>query len=291
MSLSIASYQQLYDCKPVPAYKMSRVAQLDSTALDQEIHNVFWADFQSNINTLKNKEEYKLLLDTLVFFCGSKFISRSKNTITYGSQLSGVSYRCRRSTLYLITIVSYYIEKKLSSLLFSSSPLETLNKQFFLKLYKWLTSIYSTWDLINFAQFLLSINSNNHTFLSPLHRALGVSSTTDTLNPINFYHNTVYAGIEFQNRQLLWNAILELFNATLLNNAKWFNRRPQKLTQAIEQNIDKVICPYCSEFPTNPYEISCCKAIYCYVCVAKSLEWSQCCNCNTTSELSAKPLY
>lgn len=270
---------------------MSRVAQLDSTALDQEIHNLFWTDFQSNIDTLNNKDEYRLLLDTLIFFCGSKLISRTQDTTTYGSQLSGVSYRCRRRTLYLITVFSYYIEKKLSSLLFSSSRLDRFNKQFFLRIYKWGSNIYSAWDLINFAQFLLSIGSQNQKFLSPLHRILGVSSTTDTLNPINFYHNTVYAGIEFQNRQLLWNAILELFNATLLNNAKWLNRRPQKLIQGNKQNIDQVRCPYCSEFPTNPYEISCCKALYCYVCVAKSLEWSQCNNCDTTTELSARPIY
>lgn len=265
---------------------MSRVAQLDSSALDQEIHSLFWSEFTQNISPGKNKEEWQLALETLVFYFGSKYAPIDQGTTTYGSQLSGVKFACKRRTLFIISILSKYLNSRISHLLFTTSATIRL-----IDAYRYLSHIYSALDLLNFAHFLFSTSSTCLKYLSPLHRILGVSSSTDTLNPINFYHETVYAGIEYQNRQLLWNAILELFNVTLLNNARWLNRKPQ--TQTILSGQDKRVlhCPRCSEFPTNPYKLSCCKTIYCYICVVKSLEIGQCDNCNSSNELQATPIY
>lgn len=263
---------------------MSRVAKLDSGSLDTEIHSVFWKDFQANVPIVKNKDEFQLLLETLVFFCGTRQVNSSL-TQTYGSQLSGVQYKCSKKTLYLITILAKYLESKLSYLIFSS-PNAASNKILY-RLFQHATTLYSTLDLILFTKFL----AGSSTFLSPLHRVLGVSSTTSAFNPPAFYNNTVYSQVEFQNRQLLWNAILEVFNMTLLSNAKWLNKSYAKSSHQDLSPVNRTKCAYCSEFPTNPYEISCCNSVFCYLCAVKVLEWSKCPNCSSEHTLRATPLY
>lgn len=243
-----------------------------------------WTDFESHLQPAKYKEELKLLVQTLVFYFGSTYSKRSASTATYASALSGVNFRCRKRTLYLVTILANYLHSKISHLVFNSTS------KLALRLYTFLAHIYINFDLLNSIDFLLSASSNRSTFLSPLHRLLGVSSTADSEDPKDFYQNTVYAGIEFQNRQLLWNAILELFNMTLLNNARWFIIRPKSI-QKKQFGKNSVYCPQCGEFPVNPYQMACCDGIYCYVCAVTALEWSHCCQCDETKNLSAKPFY
>lgn len=265
---------------------MSRVAQLDSSALDEEVHSLFWSDFAQNVNPQSNREEWQLLLETLVFYFGSKSLSTGPQTTTYGSQLSGVGYMCRRRTLFLITILSKYLKNRISHFLFTSKYAANL-----IELYKYPINLYSALDLLNLFHFLLSTSSTSLKYLSPLHRLLGASSSTDSLSPVNFYHNTVYAGIEYQNRQLLWNAILELFNVTLMNNTRWLNKTPPTSTAPTVPSTKVVHCARCTEFPTNPYKFSCCRSIYCYTCAAKALDSVQCDRCHSTKNLQATPIY
>lgn len=269
--------------------RMSRVAQLDSTALDQELHNLFRSELSQVLNIRQNKEEWNLVLDTLVFFFGSKYTGKIGGTTTYGSKLSGVTYNCRKRTLFLISILSNYLNSLLSRILYASDDNPRINQ--IATIYKYLNKFYSAFDLLNFATFLLSTGQNKVRYLSPLHRLLGAASTTETHNPVSFYHNTVYAGIEFQNRQLLWNAILEFFNATLLNNARWLNVKKRRPVKSLNAANSSTTCARCQEFPTNPYTISCCRANYCYVCVVKALDFNSCDRCDETKNLTATPIY
>lgn len=263
---------------------MSRVAQLDSQELSKEIHHLLWTEFEANLQPNKHKEELKFLIQTLVFYFGSKYSNRSHSTTTYASTLSGVRFKCRKRTLYLITILASYFHSKISHLVFNS------NSNLAIKLYTFLAHIYINLDLLNSIDFLLSSYFNRSTFLSPLHRLLGASSTVSNQDPKDFYQNTIYAGIEFQNRQLLWNAVLELFNLTLLNNARWFVNRPTSI-QNRQTKTNNICCPLCGEFPVNPYRMTCCDGIYCYICSVTALEWSNCLQCHKSNNLTAKPLY
>lgn len=263
---------------------MSRVAQLDSQELQNQLHTLIWSDFDSHIKPSKNKDEYKLLIDTLVFYFGSHFFNHTKSTVTYGSQLSGISFTCRKTTVFLVTILANYLHSRISTIIFNS------NSQTLLTLYRIFSKIYTCLDLLNFAHFLLSGSLNISTFLSPLHRICQIASKTDTNQLQYFYQDTVYAGIKFQNRQLLWNAILQLFNVTLLNNTTWFKTKP-KIIQHTQTEQKTTSCPHCAQFPVNPYQTACCNKIYCYVCVVTALECSQCDHCGMTKNLNAKPFY
>lgn len=261
---------------------MSRVAQLDSQELQNELHNLMWADYQFQMQPQKHKEEIKFLLDSLVFYFGATYLTRSSATTTYTSHLSGVSFNCRKRTLFLVTILANYIHTKLSHCIFNSG------KKWALRLYTITSHFYAYLDLLNMAHFLMSGTTGSFTYLSPLHKFFRVASTTDTYDPKHFYQNTVYAGIEFQNRQLLWNAILELFNTTLFTNTTWLIAPPKK---SHKKKADKNSCVHCGEFPTNPYKITCCQSVYCYVCVVTILQTSHCEQCDTKNNLKASPIY
>lgn len=267
---------------------MSRVAQLDSTALDQELHSLFRTELSQNLDIHKNEEEWHFILDTLLFLFGSRFNQKAQQTTTYGSQLSGVTYNCTRRTLYIVAILSNYLGSRVSKKVYSADGSVWSR---FRRLYEYLSHIYSAVDLINFAYFLLSTGQNDSKYLTPIHRVLGASASTETHNPVNFYHNTVYAGIEFQNRQLLWNAILEFFNATLLNNARWLNGRRQRPSTTGTSTQSPETCARCKELPTNPFQLQCCQANYCYVCVVRAIDSKYCDNCNSSTNLRAEPIY
>ena len=153
---------------------------------------------------------------------------------------------------------------------------------------------YRGCDVSNFLRFLTADGADTRSFLSPLYRVFNVYSTRlvgdGPAGISDFYSNSVFAGLEFQNRQLLWNALLELFSKTLLTKRGLlpFARRPPRPRSGA---TFKTVCPHCESFPTNPYQIACCRANYCYVCVVKALEWSMCDACGASGALTAKSVY
>lgn len=64
---------------------MSRVAQLDSIALDKELYGQFWSEFNAAFNTSEHKEEWELALNTVVFMCATRFLPHYGSSCTYGS--------------------------------------------------------------------------------------------------------------------------------------------------------------------------------------------------------------
>ncbi|AET39913.1 ubiquitin-protein ligase peroxin 2 Ecym_5136 [Eremothecium cymbalariae DBVPG len=250
---------------------MSRVAQLDSLALDSELHQSIWAEFQSEFKPIKYVDEWQLLLHTLVYHVSTH--ASASGVSTYGSQLSGVTYRTRKSTLFLVTILIRYLHKKLSAYLLSEDTS--------MKWYKVFAKWYHCYDLVNFLSFL-----SKPMFLSPMHRLLNIKCFRALDDP-NFYTSTVYSGLEFQNRQLMWNAILELLNGNFLNLSYFSKSKLIKNETPTQPNQ----CARCKELPSNPYVTSCCNAAYCYVCVLVNLDIKFCSNCGMKAAMTATPLY
>ncbi|KAL3230592.1 Peroxisomal biogenesis factor 2 [Nakaseomyces bracarensis] len=262
---------------------MSRVAQLDSVVLDQELDNIVWSRFQKQLQLSSHQEEWQFLVRSLVFLCGTR-ATGTVSTSTYGSRLSGVLYLCRRRTLFISSILLQYLQRKLSNLYFNSNNVSERS----MKVYRWLSTLYGVLDLTTFLRFLLS--DGNTKYLSLTNRLLGVVSSVDLLSPSSFYEDTVYAGLEYQNRQLLWNALLEVFNTTLLNSNSliWDSTRKVKNNKA--HMVDERTCPECNGFPVNPYRSSCCSANYCYVCGMKALARKHCSQCGN-KDLTMNQIY
>ncbi|CCC69593.1 hypothetical protein NCAS_0D00120 [Naumovozyma castellii] len=263
----------------------SRVAHLDSRSLDDELRKTFWKQLQSVFPDSRFEDELKVVLDTLIFVCASKYIPMNGSTSTYGSRLSGTLFKARRRTLYLITILSGYARKKLSHLLFSTNG-HALSQ----KCYRVLKILYDLFDFYNISLFLSSPQGTGKKYLSPLHRILNVKSVSDITNPSTYYQETAMGATEYQNRQLLWNAILELFNNTLLTSSRFYLTNGSKKKKVVRSG-NKEVCHKCQNFPCNPYLISCCYNYYCYICSLKVLKRGECPVCKESYNLKFTPSY
>lgn len=290
---------------------MSRVAQLDSNILDSELHNLLIRDLNNVITTendnnderasiltnLQNTDEWGLLCDTLIYI----FISRrprkqttlkSSNIETYGTNLNGLIYKSPlRMALYLSTVLSKYLLLKLDKRLLLSNT-GTTRFNLIMRYYRMMVSMA---ELLNFSNFIVTGN-----YTSLLNRILRLkivdnyNSNTNTNTSLQFSNQNRLMSMDVQNRQLLWNAVLELLNVTILlpNSRYLFNSwQTKKIDNTQKYSIDDTICPYCNEPVSNPYTINCCNKIYCYWCVCKILEWKHCSSCNKTGNLQAKSLY
>ncbi|EDO19060.1 hypothetical protein Kpol_2000p24 [Vanderwaltozyma polyspora DSM 70294] len=264
---------------------MSRVAVFDSLELDNELHDLYWREFKQNLNIRNNEHEWEFLLNSIIFLF-STYKKGNNLTTTYALELTSNNlFNATKKTLFVITILKNYINKKLQHLIYNNSN-ESL-----LYLLHWFNKIYSLLDLINFLKFLSSFN-NSHLFISPIHRLLNVPITRTNLeSSSDFYQNTVVSNLQFQNRQLLWNSILELFNMTLLNNSAWLQRKFKPMKLKNKSLTDSTICTRCDEFPSQPYRFQCCQSLYCYICTIKTLDLSICQNCGKDNNLKAVPLY
>lgn len=268
---------------------MSRVAQLDSEILDTELHNLFWNDVKQHFSNTDNIEEWKLLCDSIIFCFATKTLLNnnglSLSTVTYGTRLNGLIYTNKRYLLYISTILLKYTIEKLEQKYFSINNSDI--NSFFRNFIKFWKILFNISDLSNFCRFISS--NNNKAYLSVFNRLLKVSC-----NPVNqptFMQNSRLSIIEFQNRQLLWNSILELLNIIILPNSQLLFRsiRTNNIANTTSKNQNN--CPLCQELPCNPYELSCCHKIYCYICAVKTLEWKFCKACGKKKNLTAHALY
>lgn len=257
---------------------MLRVSHIDSRELDQEIYKTLWTKFKTIIPLTRNKTEWKLFIDTIIFIFSTHYSQLGGGiTITYGSQLSNLGFRSDKLSMYILMVLRRYIKNRLSTH-YLDSPL-----------YKKINTLFNVLDLINLTHF---IRNHGNIYYSVLQRILRVQPISlDTGS--SFYENSIYSGLEYENRQLLWNTILELLNLTVLpSTIQYFHYFQLKKNQPeIINNKDNKLCCLCNEFPTNPYKITCCDGIYCYLCLLKSIEWKHCYKCNETKGLKGTYYY
>ncbi|CCH58374.1 hypothetical protein TBLA_0A05810 [Henningerozyma blattae CBS 6284] len=264
---------------------MSRVAQLDTEFLDGQLYSIFEKKFNSILPQFISSSfpnECDLLLNTLIYHFSTKINSNINSTATYNSSLAGISYSCSKRYLFLINVLSNYIIKKL-------------------KLPNITIKFYSILDLINFLLFLSPIRhstESNSNLPTLKHRLLKVHSTLSNYSDSSsFITNSRYATQQFNNKQLLWSAILELLNTLLLNDNSFIIPWLANYTSTVQDN-SKIggdssslvpSCPICHAFPINPYEVDCCTIKYCFVCIHTS-RLTNCRSCNSRIH-NIKPYY
>ncbi|CCK70279.1 ubiquitin-protein ligase peroxin 2 KNAG_0E00110 [Huiozyma naganishii CBS 8797] len=268
---------------------MLRVAHLDSNALDNELGAFFWANFKALLPLVNGEyvEEWKLALDTLVFLFATKYSRIFRCSTTYGSRLSNLSFKCGRIALFVVTVFQSYLSKKLSHRIFNRDSGRNV------KFYRVMLALYNVFDACNFCHFLSNWGNEygeNKVYYTLLQRLLDVRPAR-IRGEQSYYQSMIYSGLEYQNRQLLWNSVLELLNITVLPRAISRLTSKRRGKPVLERETDIEHCHLCGEFPTMPYRIFCCERLYCYVCFLKVLELRECQNCHNKQEIKGMPYY
>ncbi|CUS25101.1 LAQU0S27e00122g1_1 [Lachancea quebecensis] len=251
------------------------VSKIDAKKLDSDLHSQLWNLYDTELKPTANREELRFLLKSLAFHFSSK--SNGRQTTTYGSALTGTSFQAAKLTLFLADIAMPYLTEKVQSLLYKSD-----NK--YLPVARTIEKLVSIWSISTFVQLL---SGSEKSYLSIFHKLLRISTSNFTQS--QFYQGTITASMEFQNSQLLYNALLQLLN-TQVSQSKVIQRFLRSSNKKPQRGINPNDCPYCNETPNIPFKTSCCKKILCYLCVVKTLEFNNCAGCNTTN-FQASPLY
>jgi peroxin-2 len=285
-----------------------RVNQLDASILDSELmdllKNQLWAAFKHFHPQIKDKYEPELLLVLKLLLFK---VTIWDHSATYGAKLQNLRLVHTKSTvsklipmsqtqkiLYgLITAGGSYMWGKLEDYLAKASVDEDENSwsrrlRSFADL---LTTAWTTSSLFNFVAFLYS--GRYSTLILRLLRIRFVPASRSLTRQVNF---------EFQNRQLVWNALTEflLFILPLLNLPKLKRKAARLLGGKTSKSQGELsflpvkTCAICyktsadstSTDITNPYQGEC-GHIYCYVCLTNQLAedpeegWS-CLRCGST---------
>ena len=296
---------------------MSRVAVLDAANLDGEISQILWTRVKANLGLHfgNHEEEGKFLLDSILFLLAATQIDRPPSvstTTTYGSRLSGVTYRCSKRTLYVATILMDYLLEKWSRLIITQH-----SNQKAPTIIQLASIIYKLCDTLLFCCLIASSEAPGGLFPSIKHRLFNIRAlyqglTRQRVEIPTPYENAALVNMQTESQQLLWNGVLELLNTAVLKNRRVLIPLMRKLrslrtrgeteeeeeeekegvTNKVNVSTDSVAtCAQCKLFPINPYQMSCCSGVYCYVCAVKALEWRRCSACKRTSNLRATPIY
>lgn len=254
------------------------VNQVDGNKLDIDLDDQLWSLLSTKLKPSSHTSEIRFLLSALTFYLSTT--SDNINTLTYGSSLTGTCYKTTKRTLFIANVLSPFLLQKFQTYVYNSGAS-------FLKVYNLLHKIATVWSLTT---FLKLISGNNPPFLSLLHKLLRIQAIPYTNS--DFYQNSVNASIEFQNTQLLYNALLQLLNTHIIGSSllKFLTKRQSGQTKHQKQTIQIRNCPQCNEIPTIPYKTSCCATIMCYYCLIKCIASKECSGCEA-QKFQAIPIY
>lgn len=267
-----------------------RVGQIDASLLDSELQSQLkdklWAAFKVFRPDIKDNYEPELLLMLkLVLFKATIW----DYSTTYGAKLQNlklvnsasnsrvhIPISKQQKLLYgLATIGGGYLWTKVNEFLGAASY-DSAEMPRVVRLRAFAEKLSALWlaaSLFNFLSFLYS--GTYSTLLLRLLKMKYIPVSRKVNRMVNF---------EFQNRQLVWNAMTEflMFLLPLIN----FARLKRTLLKFVTQNqpptgtlsfLPEKACPICYEKDasistiTNPYQTPC-GHIYCYVCIKLKLE-------------------
>lgn len=181
------------------------VNKIDGDKLDYDLYSHLWALYDDKIKPTSNREEFKLLLKTLAFHFSTK--SNGIQTTTYGSALAGTSFQTAKLTLFAANILMPYLVQKLQTFLYNT-------ENNLLPKIRIVETLISVWSLSTFIQLL---SGSPKQYLSIFHKIFRIKISTFMQS--QFYQNTITASMEFQNTQLLYNALLQLLSIQKLRKS------------------------------------------------------------------------
>ena len=282
--------------------KMSRVGLFYARLLDDELSRVLQTQTQNALG-MPLGGAAQLVWDTALF--AARTIGTQNSCATYGAQLSGVQFSASRRLLYVCAVLLRHAATLAQSWLAQGHG----------QLLRKLRAIFAAADLADFLCFLAAPQNGAAQYLGVAYRLLRVRAQLALPSGAaggGYTEQTRLASLDFENRQLLWNAMLELLNTVALPNSRriYMAVRGTRASGASGASAisaganvpganaisasganEICVCALCAEQPCNPYKLRCCGALYCYACACKALEWRTCAVCAHTSDLSAVPLY
>lgn len=272
-----------------------RVNQLDASLLDSQLLDQlkeklkeafkFWnSDFKDKYDAELGLLLRALLFKTTVWNHGTTYGAKLQNLVLVNKKTGHPISRKVRALYGLITVLGPYIAGKCEeSQLLSPQIMDRIS-----------LAVNSA-TLFNFVAFLFS--GEYLTIVLRLIGARWAAVTRSTNRMVNY---------EFQNRQLVWNALTEFlfFLIPLINVKKLLRRllKPQSQRKDTLHFLSKRLCAICFEQDsaiaakgiTNPHTAGC-SHTYCYVCLSLRLaedpHWS-CLRCGEKLDRqSLKPFY
>lgn len=270
-----------------------RVGQLDASLLDADLTNqlkdILWKAFSVYRPELRDKYEYELLL--LLKLLLFKVTVWDYST-TYGAKLQNLQLvqasstfhnqrqlTSRQKLLYgIMTIGGSYIWAKLDDYV-TTAAVDSPSVRLLRRVQILFWRCWTACTLFNFVAFLFSGN-----YLTLVMRVLRIKymlAGRNTVRTVNY---------EFQNRQLVWNALTEflLFVLPLINVTRLRQKLAQMFTTPPKDGgrlsfLPEKTCAICFDQDdgpssahvhmktvTNPY-VANCGHIYCYVCIKTKL--------------------
>lgn len=256
---------------------VSRVNQLDSYLLDNEINKIVHEQLQNVYNEFppgllsKYQPEIDALLKTFIW---ANSILQNKST--FGQQVLAITYQSDKITKnrlilhYLLTICAPYTKEVGNLRLTSYTQLQ--------KAIAWIECLLKILSIVNFFRFLKT--GHYPSLLDYLLRWNHVSKTGTQMRNV---------GYDYMNRELVWTGFLELLNVTLpLINYHSIKRKVNKFLTSkgdYEQIASEPTmnihtkCAICSQRPALPHHIGC-SHIFCYYCIRGSVSMDPTFSCS-----------
>ncbi|SCV03259.1 LANO_0G03070g1_1 [Lachancea nothofagi CBS 11611] len=248
------------------------INSFDSLSLDNELNNQLWSTYHRNILPQRNLQATKFILKALIFFASTK--SDRSFSSTYGSSLTGVVFTTTKSIMFTTNVLLPFILDQLQSRPYIYN----------IKSFRLLTNLAQALSFTTFLQFL---SGNSKVYITLIHKLFRI--TAMSTNNSASYRSSVNSSIEFQNSQLLYNAVLQLLGTQVVKS-EFLHKLIRRKYSTSHHLSNSSHCPTCNNLPTNPYLSNCCSKHFCYLCVLKCIERQNCSFCDSKIN-AAGPLY
>ena len=271
----LEQYKSELEQNPLPRgeVKVMKVNQLDSIALDEEIHSLLRAQLFKCFKLFKRslltefKPEISAILDLLVF----KFSVYDK-CATYGQTLQNLVYvdgyggralqKWQKVAFGLLWVGLPYVWERLSSYAAKKRWAERPQESWQKKANEWMNVLEKVYKALSLANFLFFFYEAK--YVSLLSRVLGmrlVYSSKNVSKSLSF---------EFMNRQLVWSGftefllvLLPLVNLDAIKAYLVRNFVPKKILRSKGEGDT---CAICLRVVETPYLTSC-GHTFCYYCI------------------------
>lgn len=250
----------------------SAISILDGQMLDTELERSLLgrldeslADITLPISLQRLKTNYGVEMKTLLRLALFKLLIWDRST-TYGLSIQNLKLSAStwQKIGLLVTIISGYLATKLESNIYARDGDDPVFDLYVRRIKPVVDKLGPVVDLLISVQFLLRSGSNAPSNLA--HGLLGVSYAKTQHLAVSGLADPQNVSYEFQNRQLIWNAVTETLKLAQLWQLPQWVRKWQQQQQQPETKAASG-CAFChSDICYNEIAVTPCGCRFCYLC-------------------------